>query len=865
MKKKKKQSASPEEKTPRQPAASGRRGRLLKRLLWITGIAGLAGILLAGAGTIYILMHYGRDLPDFKQLADYEPPVITRIHAGDGSLLKEYAREKRLFVPLNAIPPHLVNAFLAAEDKNFYNHWGVDFLGVIRAAVTNSLNAFTNRRPVGASTITQQVAKNFLLTRAVSYERKIKEAILAFRIERAFTKDQILELYMNDSYLGHGAYGVAAGALIYFDKPLNRLSIGEAAYLAAVLKFPSNNNAARRLTRRNWTLSRMADLGFITEEQRVAERETPVELKERQFASSVFRADYFVEEIRRDLYRIYGGRNLYEGGLSVRTTLEPRLQAIAEKALRDGLVAYDRRHGWRGPIARISVEAENDWADALGEIEAPLGIDAWQLAVVLELQEAGAVIGFAGGSLGYIPFEEITWARQWREEETLGPKIEDVAQVLAVGDAVPVEWLGGPAEIELPGFVDEIGESLGPVPTFALRQIPDVEGSIVAMDPHTGRVLAMVGGYDFATSEFNRATQAERQPGSAFKPFVYASALEQGFTPSSLVLDAPFVMDQGEGQGKWKPGNSGNKFYGPSTLRLGLVRSRNLMTVRLAQYIGMESVIDYAHRFGIGDNLRPTLSASLGAGEVSLLKLTAAYAMLVNGGNWVDPGLIDRIQDRRGRTIYRLDERPCEGCNQLAPGEEPEATLISNANAAEIIQPIPPEPVIPDQRKRVMDERIAYQVVSMLQGVVKSGTGRRVGTLGWPLAGKTGTTNDWVDAWFVGFSPDLAVGVFIGFDQPRSLGKREEGSLAAAPIFRDFMESALKGQPHIPFRIPPGIRLVRVDPTTGLPAGNDGGRAILEAFIPGTEPSGDMLLVLDGANGFMQTDGKLRKGTGGLY
>ena len=879
------------------PSVWARRRVWLKRILWATGIMALLAVVLGGGGTIYVLMRYGQDLPDFKQLADYEPPVITRIHAGDGSLLKEYAREKRLFVPLYAIPPHLVDAFLAAEDKNFYSHPGVDFLGIVRAALTNSLNVFTDRRPVGASTITQQVAKNFLLTRAVSYERKIKEAILAFRIERAFTKDEILELYMNDSYLGHGAYGVAAGALIYFDKPLDELSIGEAAYLAAVLKFPSNNDAARRLQRRNWTLSRMADLDFITAEQEAEERAAPVELKERQFASSVFRADYFVEEIRRDLYRIYGGRNLYEGGFSVRTTLDPRLQAIAEKALRDGLVTYDRRHGWRGSITRISLvedtpvkdaPAEGDestlgenaeeysWASQLGEIKAPLGIDAWQLAVVLELQEAGAVIGFEGGGLGYIPLAEITWARQWREGETLGPKIKDAGQVLGLGAVIPVEWLGGPAEIELPAFVDENGETLGPVPAFGLRQIPDVEGAIVAMDPHTGRVLAMVGGYDFSTSEFNRATQAERQPGSAFKPFVYASALGQGFTPSSLVLDAPFVMDQGEGQGKWKPGNSTSKFYGPSTLRLGLVRSRNLMTVRLAQYIGMEAVIDTADRFGIGKNLRPTLAMSLGAGEVSLLKLTAAYAMLVNGGNWIDPGLIDRIQDRRGKTIYKLDERPCGGCNSLPQMVDSQGLLISSARASEDanaaerapeeMMPIPPEPVIPDQRKRVLDERTAYQVVSMLQGVVQSGTGRRIGTLGWPLGGKTGTTNDWFDAWFIGFSPDLAVGVFVGFDRPRSLGKREEGSLAAAPIFRDFMAAALKGKPHIPFRIPPGIRLVRVDPATGLPAGaNSDGRVILEAFIPGTEPSGDMLLVLDGANGFKQTDGKLRKGTGGLY
>lgn len=812
----------------------------------VGGVLLVVGAIAAGGGIIYILVHYGRGLPDFEQLAEYEPPVITRVHAGDGTLLKEYARQKRLFVPINSIPKDLINAFLSAEDRKFYEHSGVDYVGILRAALTNAKNSFSNRRKVGGSTITQQVVKNFLVTNEVSYERKIKEAILAYRMERAFSKDQILELYMNDSYLGNGAYGVAAGALIYFDKPLDEMSLGEMAYLAAVLKFPSNRNPERRLGRRNWILGRMADLGHISEEAAKSERAMPVELRRRQFASQVYRADHFVEEIRREIYDLYGGTRLYEGGLSVRTTLEPRLQGIAEKSLRDGLVAYDRRHGWRGPIAKLSLAG--DWADDLGAIEAPLGVDDWRLALVLELTETGAVIGFEDQSLGFIHFDDAKWARHWREGEKLGPKLKDIGGVLAAGDVIPVESLNAAEKVAvLSGYVDENGVLLGPVPAYGLRQIPDVEGALVAMDPHTGRVLAMVGGWDFAESEFNRATQAERQPGSAFKPFVYATALDQGFTPSSLILDAPFVMDQGDGQGMWKPGNSSDKFYGPSTLRLGLEKSRNLMTVRLAQYIGMEHVVDYAKRFGIGKNMKPNLAMSLGAAEVSLLNLTSAYAMLVNGGNRVTPTMVDRIQDRRGATVFKHDQRLCVGCGANDGSEGPLKT-----------------PEVPDIRERVLDERTAYQVVAMLQGVVQRGTGRQIRTLGKPLAGKTGTTNDWVDAWFVGFSPDLVVGVFVGFDRPRSLGNGEEGSLAAAPVFKQFMAAALKDQTPPPFRIPSGIRLVRVDAETGQPAQPGTRRVILEAFLPGSEPDGT-LLVLDGANGFMQTDGKLRKGTGGLY
>ena len=472
-------------------------------------------------------------------------------------------------------------------------------------------------------------------------------------------------------------------------------------------------------------------------------------------------------------------------------------------------------------------------------------MDNWRLAVVLELREDGAVIGFEGESYGFIPFSEVTWARAWRTGERLGPSITDVSEVLSLGDVIAVDGLAGDDETAIDGFMSRDGELVGGVPHFSLRQIPAIEGALVAMDPHTGRVYAMVGGFDYATSQYNRATQAARQPGSAFKPFVYATAFEQGFTPSSLVLDAPFVMDQGFGQGLWKPENSSNRFYGPSTLRLGMEKSRNLMTVRLAQYIGMDNISDFAGRFGIAENLTPTLSASLGAGEVTPLALTTAYGMLVNGGRRITPTLVDRIQDRRGQTVARHDNRSCAGC------------LVEEWDDQE-------EPQVPDEREQVVDERIAYQIVSMLQGVVQNGTGRRIGTLGIPLAGKTGTTNDSFDSWFVGFSPDLVVGVYAGFDRPRSLGNGEEGSSLAAPIFREFMGTALAGQAHIPFRIPPGIRLVRVNALTGMPAGPDDTNVIFEAFIPGTEPNGE-LLVLDGANGFMQTDDGVRNGTGGLY
>ncbi len=807
-----------------------------------TLVSGIMAVL----GGLYILYSFGRDLPDYKQLADYEPPVVSRVYAGDGSLIKEYAREKRLFVPINAIPPKVKEAFLSAEDQNFYTHIGIDFKGLVRAVLTNVKNVITNRRPVGASTITQQVAKNFLLSGEVAFERKIKEAILSYRIEQTFTKDQILELYLNEIYLGQNSYGVAAAALNYFGKSLDELEVQEIAYLAALPKAPSNYHPVRRyenaVGRRNWVLTRMEDEGFITEEEMRAAAEMPLNAVPSAQART-FEANYFAEDVRRELKKTYGDDELYGGGLAVRTSLSPRLQSIAERELKNGLVVYDRRHGWRGPLDTMDLFAApyEVWKEDFLKLNIPLGIDRWQHAVVLEVRDDLAVITTKDGlrssetfedlPLEFISMEEVKWARAWVFGERLGPQVKTMAEVLTQGDIIAVERIE-PEE-------DTIG-----IP-YGLRQIPAVNGSLVAMDPHTGRVLAMVGGYDFRRSEYNRATQAKRQPGSAFKPFVYSVALENGFTPSSLVLDAPFVIDQGFGNGKWKPRNSSDKFYGPSTLRLGIEKSRNLMTVRLAQNLKMEKVVEVADRFNITKDMPDLLSMSLGAGETTLLDLTAAYGMIVNGGKMIEPTLIDRIQDRHGETIYRYDDRGCSDC------------VAEDWNYQ-------PFPELPDDRDSVLDQVTAYQLVSMMEGVVERGTGVRIRALRRPLAGKTGTTDESFDTWFVGFSPDLVVGVFVGFDSPRSLGNNEEGSSVAAPIFRDFMAGALKDDNPIPFRVPEGVRLVRVDPVTGQLADGTTKNAILEAFRQGSFPSKDGE-VLDGFNSLVQTKTKLRTGTGGIY
>jgi len=799
-----------------------------------------AGIAVVG----YVVWDVAKDLPNYDALAKYEPPVMTRVHAGDGQLLAEYARERRLYVPINAVPDLMIRAILSAEDKNFFEHNGIDIQGIFRAILTNVKNANSSKRLVGASTITQQVAKNFLLSSDRTIERKLKEALLALRIEQAFSKDQILELYLNKIYLGLGSYGVAAASLNYFSKPLDQLSIAQMAYLAALPKAPSNyhpfKQTKRALARRNWVIERMMENGYITEQQAKAAKATGLNVSLRPYGARLFAADSFAEEVRRRIITLFGEKKLYEGGLSVRTTLNPKMQVWARNALVDGLVAYDRRKGWRGAVANI--EYQGDWGTKVSKIKAISDISPWRLAVVLKMSDKQVKIGLQPTKLengdlskerltAEIPLKEMLWARKEipsKKGGWVGKKIKKTTDVLKLGDVV---------------YVAPIEKNKT---QWRLMQVPKVDGGIVALDPHTGRIYALVGGFSYATSQFNRAVQAERQPGSSFKPFVYAAALEQGYTPSSLVMDAPLAVDQGGSLGVWRPKNYGGKFSGPSTLRRGIERSRNVMTVRLAQDIGMDTVADYARRFGIYDNLPQVLSMSLGAGETTLLKMTAGFGMLVNGGKKIIPTLIDRVQDRYGRTIYRHDNRPCNQCTATSWQGQDEPQLI-------------------DTREQIIDPLTAYQITSMLEGVVQRGTGSAVKAVGKPLGGKTGTTNDEKDAWFIGFSPDLAVGVFIGFDNPKPMGRGATGGQLAAPVFRDFMIKALAGKPGSPFRIPDGINLIPVNVETGQMAALGEEGVILEAFKPGTQPGFDNVILGSEEPEIDQPSDVFTAGTGGLY
>jgi penicillin-binding protein 1A len=769
---------------------------------------------IAGCGFVGVtIWYFGRDLPDYQQLAHYQPPITTRVHAGDGRLLAEYATERRVFVPIQAIPKQVINAFLSAEDKNFYSHHGIDPASILRAAVTDVGRLRANRRPVGASTITQQVAKNMLLTNEISIERKVKEILLATRIEAALPKDRILELYLNEIYLGAGAYGVAAAALTYFDKTLDELTLGEAALLAALPKAPNRYNPARvpqaAQARRDWVIDRMVEDGTATPAEAAQAEAQPLELHHRQEAEQVS-APYFAEEVRRQLLARYGERVLYGAGLSVRTSLDERLQAASDKALRDGLIAYERKFGgWRGPLARI--DPRGDWAAHLAAVPVPGVVQdvGWRLAVVTRSDADGAAIGFANAATGHIPFSEMRWARPWHINGSFGPYPRSAADVVKPGDVVMV----GPIRASAPKGEAASAKLSG---AFTLCQVPEVSGALVAMDPHTGRVLAISGGFSFAISQFDRATQGYRQTGSAIKPFVFLTALDNGFTPSTLVSDAPISLPQGPGLPMWSPTNYTDRFRGPTPLRIGLEQSIDTLTVRLATMIGIEPIADTVESFGIMDHMPREYSMTLGAGLTTPLRLTAAYAMLVNGGKRITPTLIDRVQDRNGRTIFRADQRRCDGCNDVDWQKQP-------------------MPVIPDTREQVADPDSAYQMVTMMEGVVQRGTGTAVKAVGKPIAGKTGTTNDFHDAWFVGFTPDLAAGVYIGYDDPDSLGKDQTGGHVAAPIFRDFMIDALKDAPATDFRIPPGMRVYRVSAATGLPAGS-GEPAIYEAYKPGTEP-----------------------------
>ncbi len=801
--------------------------RYIARLLGFAFTTFAIIFVVAAAGAGLTVWKFEQDLPDYTQLQNYEPPVTTRVHAGDGSVLAEYSKQRRLYLPSSAIPPLVKEAFISAEDKNFYHHGGVDFEGMLRAALVFVQG---NRHVQGASTITQQVAKNFFLSSERSFTRKIREALLSFRIEATYSKEKILELYLNEIYLGLGNYGVAAAALNYFDSSVNELTVAQVAYLAALPKGPNNYNPytqrERAIERRNWVIDRMVENGYVSPADGAKAKAEPIGAKQRVLSPNTYAAGFFAEEVRRELLERYGEKKLYEGGLSVRATLDPQTQMVARRALADGLVRYDEARGFRGPLRHI--ELGLDWGPPLAAIPALGDVAPWRLAVVLDGDDKTLRIGLQPKKL---PSGDIEAKR-------------DTGLLLPVG----LKWARRRAHPALTnGDVVYVEPIPGQPGQYRLRQIPEVEGAIVVMDPVTGRVLAMVGGFSFDQSEFNRATQALRQPGSSFKPIVYAAAIDNGYTPSSIELDEPVSIDQGPGLGLWTPENFEGKSSGPHTLRYAVEHSINQMTVRLARDIGMPLIADYARRFGIYDNLPPYLSNSLGAGETTLMRMTTAYAMLCNGGKRIKATLIDRIQDRWGHTIYRHDERICQNCNTATWNNQDEPTII-------------------DKREQVIDPMTAYQITSIMEGVIERGTGQAIRAVGKHLAGKTGTTNDAKDLWFVGYSPDLTVGVFMGYDRPRSLGDSAQAALYTAPIFRDFMKVALSDKPDVPFRVPPGIKLISVDPKTGLRSTGPG--TILEAFKPGTAPPTTFtygtqtptVMTVD-----PNADQNLGQGTGGLY
>jgi penicillin-binding protein 1A len=778
---------------------------MLRRILTYLGIAAAAVAVVAlGAGIFYVVT-ITRDLPSVETLQNYAPPITTRVYAGNGTVLGEYARERRMFVPVEFIPNRVKQAFTSAEDRNFYNHPGVDPSGILRAAIKDVGLVIQRRRPQGASTITQQVARNFLLNSDVKFSRKIREAILAVRIDATYPKDKVLELYLNEIFLGQNCYGVAAAALNYFGKSLDELTIAEVAYLAALPKGPSNYDPRRyhaaALERRNWVIDQMLDNNYISRAEAQEAKATPLVTQSRALGSQAADVDYYVEEVRRLLYSKYGQHQLYDGGLQVRASLDTRLQNYAVGALRSGLVRYDRRHGWRGTTQKMDIRG--DWKKALAARPNQSGIETWRLSVVLGYQGNAIRVGFGDGGTGLIPVEGYRWARR------------QIGKAGAVG-AVPA----GPQEVASAGdlvYVEPLDPKSGGKPgQFGLRQVPEINGAIVVMDPHTGRVLAMSGGFSYASSQFDRAMQAWRQPGSTFKPFVYAAALDNGYTPVSKVLDAPFELDMGPGQGIWRPENfEVGEYLGEATLRRGLELSHNLMTVRLAWQMGMDKVAPLAERMGVYDKMPRFLANALGSQDTTLMRLVAAYSEFVNGGKKVQASLVDRVQDRNGKTIWRHDGRKCEGCNDA---------VWKNQS----------EPLLEDARAQVLDSRTAYQITSILQGVVQRGTGVSISVIGKPLAGKTGTSNEARNTWFIGFSPDLAAGVYVGFDDNRSLGRSEQGATVAAPIFRDFMQAALANAPPTPFRVPPGVELISVDRMSGQPSNGPG--SIMEAFKPGTAP-----------------------------
>jgi len=726
-----------------------------------------------------ILWNFSNNIPDYKFLKNYKPPVSSKMYAGDGSLVADFSKEKRIFVPFNSIPNKVINSFLSAEDKNFFKHPGVDAKGVLRAVFNNIKNIMSSKRLEGASTITQQVAKNFLLTNEVSLNRKIKEAILAFRIERALSKERILELYLNQIYLGSGAYGVAAASLEYFDKSIKELNYNEAALLAALPKAPSRYNPYKNIEiakfRRNLVLKNLLENNFLDEEEYNKLKKQNISLKK---TKRVFLEDsqYYIEDVRKNIIEKLSYEKVYKQGFNINTPINLELQKIATNSLRKGLIAYDKRKGWRGELANKTYN--DNWFKGLNDFKLEKSI-GWKIAIIKKIDQFQIEIETQNKFNGLIEYSDISWIKKEFDE------------LFEVGDII---------------YVKKIKDN-----KYSLKQIPKINGGIVVMDPYTGRILALSGGFSFKNSEFNRASQALRQPGSAFKPFVYALALENGYTPTSLVLDAPLVLDQGSDLKMWKPENYGKKFYGPSTLRTGLEKSRNLMTVRIAQNLGVDKVVSFSENLGIYKNPDELLSISLGSKETTLLNLTSAYSAFVNGGKLITPILIDRVQDSEGHTLVNNENRKCLNCDQIS--------FTSKTY-----------PEIKDNYKKVFSPQTAYQITSLLEGVIQRGTGKKLRKLELNIAGKTGTTNKNTDAWFIGYTSNYVIGVYVGMDNPEPLGKYETGSKTALPIFENFVKKAVKKSEARPFKVANDITMMIVDSKTGQKAKFSSKNTIMESF-----------------------------------
>ncbi len=736
-------------------------------------------LLLLGILIFSILWKYSNDIPDYKFLKNYKPPVSSKVYSRNGELVADFSKEKRVFVPYNAIPKNVINSFLSAEDKNFFSHPGVDAKGVLRAVINNISNLMSSKRLEGASTITQQVAKNFLLTNEVSLNRKIKEAILAFRIERALSKERILELYLNQIYLGSGAYGVAAASLEYFDKSIRELNYSEAALLAALPKAPSKYNPYKDKDlakfRRNLVLKNLYENNYITSEwlEKLSSQEITLKKKQKIYLED---AQYYIEDVRKNVIESLTYEKVYKQGLNINTPIDLDLQKIATNSLRSGLISYDQRKGWRGAL--INKPYNSNWHKDLHKYKLEKSIN-WKLAIVKKLNKFSAIIETIDKDDGVIEYKDISWTKK------------EFNQLLKIGDII---------------YVKEIKDK-----KYSLQQLPKINGGIVVMDPYTGRILALNGGFSFKKSEFNRATQAKRQPGSAFKPFVYALALENNYTPTSLVLDAPLVLDQGDDLKLWKPENYGKKFYGPSTIRTGLEKSRNLMTVRIAQDLGLDKIINYSKKLSIYENPEELLSISLGSAETTLMQLTSAYSVFVNGGKLVEPVLIDRIQDSEGNTIYNNDKRSCVNCDAIS--------YLSDDY-----------PKLNNKYVKIFSEETAYQMTSLLEGVVQRGTAKKLRDLKLNIAGKTGTTNNNTDTWFIGFTSNLLVGVYVGMDTPTPLGKFETGSKTALPIFKNFIKNSVKKSEARPFKAAKDTIMMVVDPSTGQKAKFTSKNTIIEVF-----------------------------------